>query len=137
MFAFIAVFGLLLWLTWKLLEPYPLLKKHKREQITGIDFEHQCAKLLMKKGFKEVIVTPPSGDYGADLVAYDRQGNKWVFQCKHYQGKVSNSAVQEIVAAKAHYKANKAAVMTNSKLTEQARQLAIENDIELFEMLSD
>jgi HJR/Mrr/RecB family endonuclease len=113
----------------------PLPKK--KRPVTGIDFEHHCAELLMKQGFREVIVTPPSGDYGADLIAYDRQGNKWVFQCKHYKGKVSNSAVQEIAAAKAHYRANKAAVMTNSKLTEQARQLAIENEILLFEMLSD
>lgn len=105
--------------------------------MTGLEFEHHCAELLMKKGFKEVIVTPPSGDYGADLIAYDSAGNKWVFQCKHYKGKVNNSAVQEIAAAKAHYRADKAAVMTNSQLTEQARQLAFENAIELFEMLSD
>ena len=115
--------------------PDTLEKKHK--PMTGLEFEHHCAELLMRKGFKEVIVTPPSGDYGADLIAFDKTGSKWVFQCKHYKGKVNNSAVQEIVAAKAHYRADKAAVMTNSKLTEQARQLAFENAIELFEMLSD
>ena len=106
--------------------------------MTGVEFEHHCAKLLKKKGFWNIIVTPSSGDYGADLIAYDRNGYKWVFQCKYYNGrKVNNSAVQEVVAAKAHYKATKAAVMTNSKLTEQARQLAIENGVILFELLSD
>lgn len=109
----------------------------KKKPKTGLEFEHYCAELLTKKGFKHVIVTPPSGDYGADLIAYDRQGNKWVFQCKHYKGKVSISAVQEIAAAKAHYGARKAGVMTNSRLTQRAKQLAIENEILLFELLCD
>ncbi len=109
----------------------------KKKPKTGLEFEHYCAELLTKKGFKHVIVTPPSGDYGADLIAYDRQGNKWVFQCKYYKGKVSISAVQEIAAAKAHYGASKAGVMTNSQLTQRAKQLAIENEILLFELLCD
>lgn len=82
-------------------------------------------------------VTPPTGDYGADIVAYDNKGQKWVIQCKRYTGKVNNKAVQEAVAAKAHYKAERAAVMTNSRLTEKARQLAFGNAVELFEGLSD
>lgn len=108
------------------------------ESMTGVDFEHYCAEWLMKnKNFKKVVVTPPSGDYGADLVAYDRKGECWVFQCKHYGRKVTNSAVQEAVTAKAHYKAARAAVMTNSQLTEKARELAFENDVLLFELLDD
>lgn len=107
-------------------------------QMTGLEFEHYCAAYLVKTGrFTNVVVTPPSGDFGADIVAYDRQGDKWVFQCKHYQSKVPNDAVQEVVAAKAHYRANKGAVMTNSQLQKKAKQLAMENDIELFEMIDD
>ena len=90
----------------------------------------------LRKGFKKVTVTPASGDYGADLIAYDKKGDCWVFQCKHFQNKVGNSAVQEVVAAKAHYHANKAGVMTNSKLTDKAKELALENDIFLYEMIN-
>ena len=89
------------------------------------------------KGFARVEVTPPTCDYGADIVAYDNKGRKWVIQCKRYTGKVNNKAVQEAVTAKAHYKAECAAVMTNSRLTEKARQLAFDNAVELFEGLSD
>ena len=104
--------------------------------MTGLEFEQYCADYLRKKGFKKVTVTPASGDYGADLIAYDKKGDCWVFQCKHFQNKVGNSAVQEVVAAKAHYHANKAGVMTNSKLTDKAKELALENDIFLYEMIN-
>lgn len=104
--------------------------------MTGLEFEQYCADYLRKKRFKKVTVTSASGDYGADLIAYDKKGDCWVFQCKHFQNKVGNSAVQEVVAAKAHYHANKAGVMTNSKLTDKAKELALENDIFLYEMIN-
>lgn len=114
-----------------------VFRKARKKAMTGIEYEQFCAKKLIQKGFRNVKITPPSGDYGADLIAVDRRGEKWVVQCKRYTGKIGNSAVQEIVAAKAHYKANKAAVMTNSQLTANARKLAIENDVTLFELVDD
>ena len=107
----------------------------KKKPMTGIDFENYCCKYLLTHGFHDVYTTPPSGDYGADLVAKDANGVTWVFQCKHYKSKVGNSCVQEVVAAKNHYGASKAAVMTNSQLTQKARELAFENDVILFECI--
>lgn len=107
-------------------------------QMNGYEYECWCAEQLMKtKGFRSAIVTPASGDYGADIIAVDSRGQKWVFQCKHYKRNVPNTAVQEAVAAKAHYKADRAGVITNSQLTKQARELAWENAVELIEGLSD
>lgn len=103
----------------------------------GIRYEEYCVKYLLKHGFRSIKTTPVSGDYGADLVAMDKKGRTWVFQCKKYSGKVSVDAVQEIVAAKAHYNASRGAVLTNSKLTENAKRLAWENAIEIIEGLSD
>lgn len=120
---------------------YLMFRRKKPKQnvqtMNGLDFEHYCAKRLLEKGFVRAEVTPPTGDYGADIIAIDRKGQRWVFQCKRYAGKVSNKAVQEAVAAKAHYKAERAGVMTNSRLTDKARELAFENAIELFEALDD
>lgn len=107
----------------------------KKKSMTGIDFENYCGKYLLTHGFHDVRTTPPSGDYGADLVAKDANGVTWVFQCKHYKSKVGNGCVQEVVAAKKHYGASKAAVMTNSQLTQKARELAIENEVILFECM--
>ena len=103
--------------------------------MSGHEFEHYCAKYLRNNGFNNVRVTRASGDYGADIIATDKHGETWVFQCKRYMGKVGNTAVQEVVAAKAHYNACNAGVMTNSQLTEQARELAFENAVMLFELM--
>lgn len=120
---------------------YLVFRRKKPKQavqtMNGLDFEHYCAKRLLKQGFVRAEVTPPTGDYGADIIAIDRKGQKWVFQCKRYAGKVSNKAVQEAVAAKAHYRAERAGVITNSRLTDKARELAFENAVELFEALDD
>lgn len=103
--------------------------------VNGLDYEYYCAEYLRHHGFFNVRVTPGSGDFGADIVAYDASGDMWVFQCKRYEKPVGNTAVQEVNTAKKHYGAKKGAVMTNTVLTEKARQLAWENDIELFEMI--
>lgn len=106
-----------------------------KKKMDGIGFEGYCGKYLLKHGFHDVIITPPTGDYGADIVAKDERGNLWVFQCKQYSSKLGNGCVQEVVAAKKHYGATKAGVMTNSKLTEKARELAFENEVILFECM--
>lgn len=107
----------------------------KKKTMSGLEYEHYCAKYLMQHGFRSVRVTPASSDFGGDIIATDKHGDTWVFQCKKYSGKVSNTAVQEAVAAKAHYGAKKAAVITNSELTEKARQLAFENAVMLYESI--
>lgn len=112
-----------------------LLERGRQATATmdGIEYEHYCARYLQGMGFRNVTITPASRDFGADIFAEDREGNHWVFQCKYYTGKVGNGAVQEVTAAKAHYGAERAAVITSSVLTTNARQLAQENGIVLYE----
>lgn len=106
--------------------------------MSGTEFEYWCAAILKKNwSFISTEVTSASNDYGADIIGIDNRGRKWVIQCKRYSGSVGNSAVQEVVAAKAHYNAEKAAVMTNSRLTKNARKLAADNGVEVFENLGD
>ena len=108
--------------------------RKKIDSMDGIAFEGYCAQQLMKSGkYAKVQTTPPSGDFGADITAVDMNGESWVFQCKRYKNKLDNTPIQEVVAAKAHYNANHAAVITNSQFTEKARQLAIENEVLLIE----
>ena len=103
----------------------------------GHEFEYWCAGYLLQQGFREAKVTPGSGDYGADIVAVDRDGNRWVVQCKLYGHPVNNSAVQEVIGAKAHYGASRAMVMTNARMTKQAKELAWENAVAIIEGLGD
>lgn len=101
--------------------------------MSGEAFEVYCGKLLLANGYRDVRQTKASNDFGADLVATGPDGERWVFQCKRYAGMVDNSAVQEVVSSKAHYRATMAGIMTNSKLTANARKLAQENGVKIYE----
>ena len=101
--------------------------------MSGEAFEVYCGKLLLANGYRDVMQTKASNDYGADLIATGPKSDRWVFQCKRYAGMVDNSAVQEAVAAKANYKATMAGIMTNSKLTANASKLAHENGVKIYE----
>lgn len=110
-------------------------KKYTIEQLDlmeGHAFEYACADILKINGFKNVEVTKGSGDYGVDILA--RKGvDYYAIQCKRYKNKLDNSPVQEVVSGKVHYNCNKAAVMTNSYLTDAAKLLAYENDVEIWD----
>lgn len=103
------------------------------EKLSGYEFESYLKNLFTLLGYT-VVQTSLSGDQGADLII-SKDGEKSVVQTKKYTGNVSNGAVQEIVAAKNHYKAQKAIVVTNSSFTKSAIELALSNDVELWDGL--
>ncbi|MCD1258001.1 restriction endonuclease [Paenibacillus athensensis] len=100
------------------------------DRMDGFQFEQYLGQLFKARGYK-VQVTQASGDFGADLVI-EKEGRKVAIQAKRYSGNVGLKAVQEVAAAKAHYQASEAWVITNSAYTEQAKQLASSNEIKLF-----
>lgn len=132
------------------------VKKHKRKNlwkkkelegqkillsssITDIDimegymFEDYLKILFFYMGYK-VEVTQKSRDYGADLVLINPQNNKKIIiQAKRYNKAVGSKAVQEILAAKIHYSADEAWVVTNNIFTPQAELLAKENCVRLID----
>lgn len=101
-------------------------------KLTGEDYEKYVADKLKSKGFTKVSLTPKSGDFGADIIAFD--GNrKFCFQCKYYSGSVGIAAIQEVMGAKAYYGCDVAVVVTNSKLTQSAKELANKSGVMLME----
>lgn len=104
----------------------------KVEEMSGLEYESYVAAKLRTMGYKNVSVTPGSGDYGADVIGYDKNGVKTCFQCKKYQGAVGVSAVQEIIAAKAYYGCEKAVVITTAIFTPNARNLAEKAGVKLI-----
>jgi restriction system protein len=101
------------------------------DRMSGIEFEEVCAEIFRRNGFK-VASTKSSGDQGADLVLEGRK-ERAVVQTKRYKGKVGNWAVQEVLAAKGFYAAQRALVVTNSSYSNSARQLAVANGVELLD----
>lgn len=100
-------------------------------ELNGYQFEGYLKNLFELLEYT-VIETPLSGDQGADLIL-SKEGEKIVVQAKKYEGKIPNNAIQEIVAAKNHYNADKAMVVTNSSFTQSATELALSNNVELWD----
>jgi Restriction endonuclease len=95
------------------------------------EFESFCAEELRRAGWN-ARVTPRSRDQGVDVIA-DKDNLRVVIQCKLYNsGPVGNKAVQEAAAGKAHERANYGIVVSNSRYTSAAKQLAATNDILLL-----
>lgn len=104
------------------------------DAMEGTEFEQRMLVHFQDLGWK-VESTPPSGDFGADLVLKHATGSKVVVQCKCYglEQTVGVDAVQQAVAAVAYYKADSAMVITNRTLTKPAIQLAKANDVQVWE----
>lgn len=101
------------------------------DNMTGIEFERFLKEMFKTLGYR-VKKTPDSGDYGADLYM-EKDGKIYIVQAKRYRDKVSLPAVQEVVAAKSYYKADVCMVVTNSYLTENAKILAKNNNVIVYE----
>ncbi len=106
-------------------------KKIDFASMSGHQFEFFLGDLFKKIGYK-VVNTKLSGDQGADLII-EKFGEKIAVQAKNYSQPVSNSAVQEAVAAKNHYNCQKSMVVTTSGYTKGAISLAKSNNVELWD----
>jgi hypothetical protein len=101
------------------------------DHLTGHQFESFLKKVFEALDYV-VVNTKLSGDQGADLIIM-KDGEKTVVQAKKYSGKVSNKAIQEVVAAKKHYKCKNTMVVTTGEYTKSAIQLAISNKVEIWD----
>lgn len=88
----------------------------------GIEFEKRCYKKLEELGFSKLSYTPNT-DNGADIIG-TYNGLKYVFQCKNHKKKQGNRCIQEIVAARRLYGANRCVAISNSGFTSSAIELA-------------
>ena len=99
----------------------------------GHEYEHFVAAWLATKGYSNVIVTPKSGDYGADIIATDPNGNKTAIQCKLYSQPVGYKAVEEVLGGMHYYNCTSAMVITNSTYTAQAIRAAKKMGVKLIQ----
>lgn len=101
------------------------------DDMDGRTFEHFCAELLERNGYKNVTVTAASGDHGVDILA-EKSGVCYAIQCKHYKSKVGNKAVQEVYTGKDIYGADQAAVLATCGFSPQAMEEAQELGVILW-----
>ena len=98
-----------------------------------LQFEEFTALYIKNRGYYQIDLTPVSGDFGADIIAYNPQGKKVCIQCKKYSSPVGVSAVQEILSAKLYYQCEIAMVaVTSAGYTRQAKELAKKAGVLLY-----
>lgn len=101
------------------------------DKMSGEEFEEFLELHFKKEGFKAHL-TPKTADYGADLVV-KKGKEKIVVQAKRWNQNVGVEAIQQVVASIKYYKADRGMVITNSKFTENAINLAKANNVTLID----
>lgn len=99
--------------------------------MSGEEFEDWLAALLRAAGWR-VRHTRVTGDFGADLIL-GRGDVEVVVQAKRQARPVGVAAVQQASAARLHYGADRAMVITNATFTPAALELAATNDVVLWD----
>lgn len=109
----------------------PSISDQSFDNMTGYQFESFCSQLLQENGFSTEI-TQASGDFGADIIA-QKSGITYAIQCKCYSSDVGVDAVYQISGGTKYYHANVGIVLTNRYFTSQAKNLASEIGIILWD----
>lgn len=101
------------------------------DKMKGEEFEEFLLAHFNNLGYKGD-TTAKTKDYGADLIL-TKDNEKIVVQAKRWIKKVGIEAVQQIIGAKAYYKASKCIVISNNYFTQNAVNLAKSSNVELWD----
>ena len=102
--------------------------------LTPIEFEKYCAVFLMNNGYKNVKLTKTTGDFGADIIARNPNGEMVACQCKYYTKPVGVKAIQEVYSSLVYYHCQKGIVFAINGYTTAAKELAIKTGVLLYDM---
>jgi hypothetical protein len=100
--------------------------------MTGLEFEEFLERVFRLRGYREVFRTRASGDQGVDLILGDGR-ERVAIQAKLYDKPVGNDAVQQVFAGMVHYRCHRCAVVTNSRFTWAATELATSTRCKLID----
>ncbi len=101
------------------------------DHMSGEEFEDWLAILFRSVGWR-VRHTATTGDFGADLII-TRHGGTVAVQAKRQSRPVGVAAVQQAAAARLHYDAHTAMVVTNTTFTPAALELASTTGVTLWD----
>lgn len=96
------------------------------------EFEALTARFFQSLGYR----TRPyeeKQDHGVDVIVYDGKGEKWIVQCKRYQGTVGEPILRDLLGAMLHEKASRAFLMTTGRLSQKARAWIADKPITVYE----
>ena len=106
------------------------------KQLKALDpaeFEYWTAGYFQSFGFKDVMVTTFSGDFGVDVHMTTPNGKRAVVQCKRYSGQVGRPTVQQTYGVMKLLEADICYVVTSGRFTQHAAELGERRDIVLLD----
>lgn len=127
----VSIIGFLIYQSFAEKEQIRSLTLDDVDKLSPRGFEEYLSEFFKDKGYN-VIVTPMSGDKGADLIV-ERSGVRTAIQAKHYKVSVDHKSVQEVYCSLKYYKCKRAIVITNSHFTKMAKVLGRSNKVELWD----
>ncbi len=110
----------------------PSVSRVELDSMTGVEFEEWCCWLLSNQGYVNIETTPPTGDFGADIIA-EKDEIRFAIQCKRYSDPVGITAIEQAHSAKSYYNCDIAVVMASSTFTDAARALATKTRVQLWD----
>lgn len=102
------------------------------DNLSGTEFERYCAYILTNCNYKQIKITPSTGDHGIDILA-EKDDITYAIQCKRYSDNVGNAAIQQAHTGKSLYHKDIAVVMTNQYFTSQAIEEAKTLGVKLWD----
>jgi len=99
-----------------------LLTIEQVDRMHGLTFEAYVCKLLESQGYAVENIRA-SNDYGVDAIATMGE-ERIAVQIKRSKNPINRSAISDASAGKDYYKCSKAMVVTNSRLTDNAKIFA-------------
>ncbi len=111
------------------------LRRLRRQQLLALspsEFEQRVALLLEDLGWQRIMVRGGSGDRGVDITA-ERDGLRYIIQCKRYTKPVGPNYVRDLVGALQIQQADRAILVTTSNFTPQSRLEARGQALELWD----
>ncbi len=88
-------------------------------QISPDGFEDLVVEWLRAEGH-EATRAGGQGDHGIDVVVKAGNGEKWIVQCKRWQGQVGEPVVRDFYGAMHHENADRGLIVTTGRFTPQA-----------------
>lgn len=93
------------------------------QKLTPEEFEELVTKLFISQGHQAKRVGG-QGDHGVDIKVLSKNGEKWIVQCKRWNGSIGEPTVRDLYGVLYHMNADRAALITSGTFTNQARTWA-------------
>ncbi|HAF48134.1 MAG TPA: hypothetical protein DCL08_02700 [Anaerolineaceae bacterium] len=100
--------------------------------LTPDEFEKLVATLFKAYGHQAQVLGG-SSDHGVDVVVLSKDNEKWIVQCKRYNGSVGEPVLRDLYGTMGHEGAHKAYLITTGSFTSQAKDWAVGKPIVLYD----